>query len=140
MTIKINYKSSFSSKFSSNLVLFTNEKFNINNLKKHISISEFSYIQDLLKTSDLNKNLLVFEINSKKKIILISIKTNLKNSEIENLGAKFYGTIEKEKNSEYFINSETIISKQKNFICYFLHGVKLKSYEFLKYKTKKNLE
>ncbi len=137
MTIKINYKSSFSSKFSSNLVLFTNEKFNINNLKKHISVSEFSYIQELLKSSDLSKNLLIFEINSKKKIVLISIKTNLKNSEIENLGAKFYGTIEKEKNSEYLINSETIISKQKNFICYFLHGVKLKSYEFLKYKTKK---
>ena len=137
MTIKINYKSSFSSKFSGNLVLFTNEKYNINNLKKHISISEFTYMQDLLKSSDLNKKLLVFEINSKKKIVLISIKANLKNSEIENLGAKFYGTIHNKKNSEYFINSETIISKQRNFICYFLHGVKLKSYEFLKYKTKK---
>ena len=68
---------------------------------------------------------------------MISIKANLKNSEIENLGAKFYGTIHNKKNSEYFINSETIISKQRNFICYFLHGVKLKSYEFLKYKTKK---
>ena len=68
MTIKINYKSSFSSKFSGNLVLFTNEKYNINNLKKHISISEFTYMQDLLKSSDLNKKLLVFEINSKKRL------------------------------------------------------------------------
>ena len=32
-----------------------------NNLKKYILNSEFSYISDLLKTNDLNKNLLVFE-------------------------------------------------------------------------------
>ena len=32
----------------------------------------------LLKTSDLKKNIFVFEVNSKKKIILISIKKNLK--------------------------------------------------------------
>ena len=28
--------------------------------------------------------------------------------------------------------------KLENFICHFLHGLKLKSYEFKKYKTKKN--
>ena len=36
-------------------------------LKKHISHEEFSYISYLLKNSDLKKNLLFFEINSKKK-------------------------------------------------------------------------
>ena len=67
MTIKINYSNKLSSKTSTNLVLFTNEKFNISNLKKYISNSEFFYINDLLKTSNLKKNLLVFELNSKKK-------------------------------------------------------------------------
>ena len=137
MSIKINYKNSNSKKLSSNLVLFTNDKFNINTLKKYISTSEFSYISDLLKTSDLKKDLFVFEVNSKKKIVLISIKRNLKTSDIENLGAKFYGRINYGKNTEYIICSDTIINKQKNFIGYFLHGVKLKSYLFLKYKTKK---
>ena len=42
------------------------------------------------------------------------------------------------KKNQYFINSDTIISKQDNFIGHFLHGLKLKSYEFKKYKSKKN--
>ena len=84
MSIKINYKNGVSKKLPNNLVLFTNEKFNINNLKKYISKSEFSYINDLLKTSDLKKNMFVFEVNSKKKIVLISIKKELKSFDIEN--------------------------------------------------------
>ena len=67
MSIKINFKNSISKNISSNLVLFTDEKFNTYSLKKYISQSEFTYITDLLKTSDLNKNLFVFELNSKKK-------------------------------------------------------------------------
>jgi leucyl aminopeptidase len=73
MTVKINYKTSNSIKASSNLILFVDEKFNISGLKKYISNSEFSYILDLLKNSDLKKDLLVFEINSKKTIFLASI-------------------------------------------------------------------
>ena len=42
-----------------------------------------------------------------------------------------------ERNSEYFLNSDSVISNQENFLGYFLHGLKLKSYEFNKYKTKK---
>ncbi len=62
----------------------------------------------------------------------------MKNSEIENLGAKFFGRINFGKNSEYLINTDSIIDKQKNFIGHFLHGLRLKSYQFLKYKTKKD--
>ena len=65
MTIKINHSNKLSSKTSANLVLFTNENFNISNLKRYISNSEFSYMNDLLKTSDLKKNLLFFELISK---------------------------------------------------------------------------
>ena len=137
MSIQINYKSTGSKKSSNNLILFADEKFNINPLKNYISISEFSYIRELLRTSDLNKNLLIFELNSKRKIVLVSIKKNLKNFEIENLGAELYGRINYGKNSEYFLNSDTALCKYENFIGYLLHGLKLKSYEFNKYKTKK---
>ena len=137
MTIKINYSNKAISKSSANLVLFTDEKFNISNLKKFISNTEFTYIKDLLKTSDLKKSIFVFEINSKKKIILISIKKEIKNFDIENLGAEFYSRINYGKNSEYFINTDSLTIKHENFIGYFLHGLKLKSYEFNKYKTKK---
>ena len=106
-------------------------------MKKHLSNLEFSYINDLLKTSDLKKNLFVFELTSKKKILLISIKKDLKNFDIENLGAEFYGRINYGKNSEYIINSDSVIGKHENFIGHFLHGLKLKSYKFNKYKTKK---
>ena len=138
MSVQINYKSIGSKKVSSNLVLFVDEKFNINGLKKHISNSEFLYISELLKNSDLKKDLLVFEINSKKTIFLASIKKNIKTSDIENLGAKFHGYINYDKKNDYFVNSDTISSKIKNFIGYFLHGIKLKSYEFNIYKSKKN--
>jgi leucyl aminopeptidase len=138
MSIQINYKNSGSKNPLANLVLFVEENFNISSLKKHISKSEFSYISDLLKTSDLKKNLLVFEINSKKKIILVSIKKNLKIFEAENLGADFYGYINYGKKSEYFVNTDSINGKIENFIGHFLHGLKLKSYEFNNYKSKKN--
>ena len=82
MSIEINYKNSGLKKTLANLVLFTDEKFNIRGLKKYISNSEFSYINDLLKTSDLKKNLLVFEINSKKKNrVEILILTHKKGSD-----------------------------------------------------------
>ena len=137
MSIKINYLKKTSSISSANLVLFSNEKYNINNLQRYLSDSEYTYIKDLLKTSDLKKNLFVFEVNSKKKIVIISIKNNAKNSDFENLGAEFYGRINSGKNAEYNIISDSVIAKQAEFLGHFLHGLKLKSYEFKKYKTKK---
>ncbi len=137
MSIQITYKSNIFKKTSNNLVLFTDEKFNVKPLTNYISNTELSYIRDLLKTSDIKKNLFVFELNSKKKIILISIKKDLKSFDIENLGAELYGRLKDKKNSSYVINIDSINDKNKNFIGYLLHGMKLKSYEFNKYKTKK---
>ena len=138
MTVQINYNYSNSKKALSNLVVFVDEKFNINGLKKHISNFEFSYIHDLLKTSDLTKDLLFFEINSKKTIFLVSIKKDLKTSDIESLGAKFHSYLNYDKKKDYFVNTDTINNKIENFVGYFLHGIKLKSYEFNIYKSKKN--
>ena len=136
MTVQINYKNSASRNKLNNLILFVNEKYDIKGLKKILSNPEFSYISDLLKVSDLKKKIFVFEINSKKKIILISIKNNIKISSVEKLGAEIYGRINYGKNSEYSINSDTVNGKNENFMAHFLHGLKLKSYEFNKYKTK----
>ena len=137
MTIKINYSNNLKDKSPINLVLFVEENFNINGLKKHISNAEFSYINDLLKNSDLNKNLLFFKINSKRTIYLISLKKNIEISDIESLGAEFHGYINYDKKNEFFVNSDSISRKYENFIGYFLHGLKLKSYEFNIYKSKK---
>ena len=137
MSIQINYKNKSFKNTSSNLVLFVNANFNIGSIKKCITIKEYLYISDLLKTSDLKKNLLFFEINSKKTIFLVSIKKDLKISDVESLGAKFHSYINYNKKNEYIFNSDTINSKINKFLGHFLHGLKLKSYEFNAYKSKK---
>ena len=137
MSIKISYSSKKNKNISGGIVLFVNEKFNTNNIKKYIADSDYNYINEILKTNDLKKDILVFEINSKKKIVLISVKNKLKISEIENLGAKFYERISSGKNCEYLITSDTLVTAQEIFLGHFLHGLKLRSYEFKKYKTKK---
>ena len=73
MSIQINYKKISIKKSISNTILFVDEKFNISHLKKHISSSDYSFISDLLKTKNLEKNIVSFEISSKKRIVLISL-------------------------------------------------------------------
>jgi len=137
MTLKINYINGNLKKILNNLVLFTDDAFNLNPLKKYILKSEFSFIQDLLKNKDLKQNLFVFDLNSKKKIVLVSVRDKFTSADIENLGAEFYKRVNFGKNTEYFINFDSCVSKIENFIGHFLHGLKLKSYEFDKYKSKK---
>ena len=138
MSLNINFKKGNLKKSYTNLVLFVDEKFGSSHLKKYISSSDFAYITDLLKASDTSKKMLIFEVSAKKKIALVSIKKNIKTSDIENLGAEFFGRINYGKNTQYTVYSDSLPNNQKNFIGYFLHGLKLKSYEFKKYKTKKD--
>ena len=138
MNIKVNYKKQTFVKSDANLILFADEKFNITGLKKHISNSEYSYISDILKIKDTKKQIITFDISSKKKIILVSLKKNLTDSGAENLGAKSYVILNEFKETQYIVNSDTIPNGLKNILGYFLHGIKLKSYKFEKYKTKKN--
>ena len=86
----------------------------------------------------LKKIFLFTKLTQKEKIILIKNKKNLKTFDMENLGAEFYKIIKDIKSDEYSINSDSILNSKNNFLEYFLHGIKLKSYEFNKYKTKKN--
>ena len=76
MSVQINYKT-IRKKNSTNIVLFVDEKYSISTLRKFISNSEYSFILDLLKTRDLKKKITYFDINSKRKIILVFLK-NLK--------------------------------------------------------------
>ena len=138
MSLQINYKNSYLKNKIDNLVLFTDESFNILHLKKHILVNEYAFINDLLKVSDKKSKIISYDINSKKKIILVSIKKNFKSSDFESLGAKFYDQIKDIKKNTFIINSDTIKNTSKNLIGYFLHGIKLKSYVFEKYKSKKS--
>ena len=55
MSIKISYHQKTTNNISSNIVLFSDDKFKLNSLKKYLSNTEFSYINELLKSSDLKK-------------------------------------------------------------------------------------
>ena len=137
MSIQINYKAGPSKKKSSNLVLFVDENFNITGLKKFISNEEYSFIGDLLANNDKKKKIITYDLNSRRRIILISIKKKITTSEVEALGAKFYDIFKDIKQNHFDINSETAKNTLQNFVGYFLHGLRLKSYIFDKYKSKK---
>ena len=138
MSIQINYKNSSNKKTNSNIILFVNEKFDLKNIKKQLSDKEYTFIADLIKTKDLNKKIIPFDLNSKKKIILIAFKKDISNLEVEKLGAKFYDYFKDLKQNEYYLDTDTITNEFRYHVGYFLHGMKLKSYTFEKYKTKKN--
>ena len=74
MSVQIYYKNSITKKNVANSVLFVDEKFNISSLKKHILSNEYSFIADLIKSRNLKKKILTFDLSSKQKIILVSIK------------------------------------------------------------------
>ncbi len=137
MSAEISYNGKSLKKNSENIVLFIDDKLAIKGLKKHISSREFIYISDLINVSEKNKKIITYDISSKRKIILVSIKKQISSSEAENLGAKFYDHFKDSKQENFTINTDTISNKLKNFIGHFLHGVKLKSYIFEKYKSKK---
>ncbi len=115
-----------------------NEKFNIQSLEKYTNNSEYSFLSDLLKTSDIKKELLNFEINSNKTIILVSFKKDLSKSGAEKLGAKLYSHIKEKIKSDYLIDTDSMPLKYRDLLGHFLHGIKLKSYTFEKYKSKKD--
>ena len=137
MILSVDYKNNPKIEKTKNQIIFCDEKFSINHFKKFLSSSEFDYVSDILKSSDKEKKILSFNINSKKTIFLISIKKKLKFSEIEDLGAEFYSKVINNKNSEYLFVSDSIVETGREILGHFLHGMKLKSYSFKKYKTKK---
>ena len=144
MSIKIALKKNHNDKLVKNIVLFCDENFKIGGLNK-LELSNQSNL--INKTSDLykskNKNFLLFNINSSQKIILIKVKDIKLTIENERLGAKFYTFIKSNQlNNTCFFeqNIKEFFSKNKSFFNEFTHGLTLKSYIFVKYKSKTNGE
>jgi leucyl aminopeptidase len=138
MSVQISYSKKLSSKNSVNKVLFVDDKYNILSLKKHLSSKEHNFVSDILKSKDTKKKFLSFDLSSKIKIILVSIKKDSTSSDLENLGAKFYDIFNTSIIKNFDINSDSTPKNKFNTVGYFLHGLKLKSYKFEKYKSKKS--
>ncbi len=139
MTVQVNYINKAKSSDLSVITLFTEEKFQIKNISNYFSKDEVYYFERILKNKKNTKESIIsFNLNDKSTVILIEIKKNLKGYGVENLGAQFYSYIKKNKIKNISIYSESIKNKPgKDFIGRFMHGLKLKSYEFNIYKSKK---
>ena len=137
MIINIKYNKAINNKLITNYALFSRENYNIDFLKSYFSDLEIINIKEIIKNINLKKNIISFNLNSKKKIFLINIKKNPNNYEIENLGAEFFEFIKELSIKNLFINAQTLEKENKNFISHFLHGLKLRSYEFNIYKSTK---
>ena len=143
MSIKISYKKKISEKTIKNYVLFTNEDFVISWLKNIYLSKNSALINKTIKSNKTKKNdIISFNLNSDQKIILIKIKKNQTPTENEKKGANFYNFIKSNLITNLTFldkNIYEIQAKNKSFIDEFLHGLQIKSYEFDKYKTKKEI-
>ncbi len=139
MTVQVLYKNKAKSSNIGVIVLFSEDKFQIKNTDGYLSKNQMSYIEKILKTKrNTKENIISFNLNENTNLILISLKKNLKGSDVESLGAEFYNFAKKNSFKDLSIINESIKSKPgKDFIGRFLHGLKLKSYEFNLYKSKK---
>ena len=128
------------SKLSGCIAFFTNEKSEITHLKKYLSSTDYKNLNVLLKNKNKKKGLLSFDLNPNQKIILISLKKNQKPNETEKNGAKLTDFLKSEGTQFIHIVSDTIsVNLKPDAIYEFLHGMRLKSYSFVKYKSKKEL-
>jgi len=143
MSINISYNKGIGEKNIKNYVLFSDEDFKIFGLKK-LSISKITnQINNTINSNkSKKKDFITFNINPNQKITLVKIKKNQNSIENEKKGANFYNFIKSNflRNLTFFDkNIDEVKTDVKSFIDEFLHGIQLKSYEFNKYKSKKEL-
>ena len=144
MSIKITFKKNISNKLIKNYVLFSNDDFKINALNSLPIEKNTAAINKTIKSLHIkNKDFIFFNLNPSQKIILIKVKNASTSLDNEKKGADFYNFIK--LNSFFDLtffekNIKATKPKNKYFIEEFFHGTQLKSYEFLKYKTKKESE
>jgi len=135
MKIKFNYSLTAKNISQANNVYFISEKLGISSLAKFFKKDQLNYINKILKRKFFEKKIFSFELDSEKTIILI--KTT-KDYIDENIGAEFCNFLSQMETNEITIFGETSNNLNENFLVKFLHGLKLKSYQFNLYKSKKD--
>jgi len=134
MNIKIKYSNKINNNKHSNYVFFLKEKFHSNPLKNFLQKKDIEFINKILTIKNTKKTILFFDLNLKKSICLVKVD---KDTNEENLGAEFYNFLKTNDLKDINIYTESTNDFKKNFISNFLHGLRLKSYEFNLYRSKK---
>ena len=139
MSIKITLKNNTKDNQVKNYVLFCDENFKINGLNKLSLNKQSKLINDSIQSNNLKKkDIIFFNINPIQKIILIKIKKNQSSLESEKIGAKFFNFMKSNfifSSNLFDENIKNITTTNKDFLNDFIHGIKLKSYHFKKYKS-----
>jgi len=137
MTIKIEYKKKIDFTNVPLLVLFVTDNFKLKNIERLFNNTELEYIKDIIKKTNTQKNIISFNLNSKRKIILANIDDNISISNAQSFGAELLDYLKKNNFTDVNLYwNESAGNVKDNFIHHFLHGLRLKSYEFNKYKSK----
>ena len=142
MPIKYNFLNGNSQFNAKNLALFSDENFQILNIKS-LGLPNLGLINDLVQNNkEKKKEILHLNLNKKQNLLLIKIAKNQTSIENEKLGAKFYDFIDLNliENVTFIDKNFTAKNLNQNFIDEFFHGIELKSYQFKKYKSKKNIK
>ena len=140
MSVQVVYNRRIKSTKKGIIALFVDEKHKFISIDGLLNNKENSYLKNILKEKKGDKkNIFSINLNEKKTAVIIPADNNASTNDIENLGAKFYDFLSKEIITNITLDN-SIMSKKNdfNFIDHFLHGIKLKSYKFEIYKTKKN--
>ena len=138
MIIKEKYiKSVKLNKLSGTIVFFANKNFEIKNIARLLNASENSLIKKNLKNNKKKKEIFSFDKSHNQKIIVYSSKDS--KNYYEKSGAKLYEFFKKDNLNKIHIFGDTILSSDiPKCLHELVHGMKLKSYYFNKYITKKN--
>ena len=132
-------KSAKLNNLSGTIIFFANKKSEIKNINKLLNLSQHHLFKKNLKNNNKNKDIFSFDISHNQKIIIYSIKNN--KSSFEKNGAKLLEFFKNQNLAKIHIFGDTI-ENSNNIKCLheLIHGMKLKSYSFDKYLTKKNSE
>ena len=142
MAIKLNFLNGKSQISAKNLALFSDENFQIYNIKS-LNLPNQGLISDLVQNNkDKKKEILHLNLNKNQNLLVIKIRKNQVSIENEKLGAKFYDFIDLNliNNLTFVDQNFTEKSLNQNFLNEFFHGIELKSYQFKKYKSKKDIK
>ena len=140
MIIKEKYtKSAKLNNLSGSIIFFSDNKSQIKNINNLLNNSQTNLLNKNLKNNVKKKEIFSFDISHNQKIIIYSMKNN--NVSFEKKGAKLYEFFKKENLAKIHIFGDTIgNSNGIKSLHELVHGMKLKSYTFDKYLTKKNSE
>ncbi len=141
MSLKINYldKKKPSNK---NKAIFVHQNIKISEFKGDFEDRINQKILNLIKQNKNLKENKIFSINEdfNSKIIVIFLLRSNTELEFEKLGASFYDFLKKNDVDDIYIKLPEYKSSRNenlNYFSFFIHGLKLKSYEFNLYKSKK---